>query len=57
MLLYSCMRLATASPHAIGMLYVSATARGCSCSIIRKDSSKGGIEVEEMFVDRLVKAN
>jgi hypothetical protein len=38
------------------MLYVSAIAGGCS--IVRKDSSRGGAEVaEETFVDRLVKAN
>jgi len=53
---YSRTRLATASPHAIGMLYVSAVARGCS--IVGKDSSRGGAEVaKETFVDRLVKAN
>ena len=55
-LLYSRTRLAIASPYAIGMLYVSAIAGGCS--IVRKDSSRGGAEVaEETFVDRLVKAN
>jgi hypothetical protein len=49
---YSRTRLATASPHAIGILCVSAVARG---SIVRKDSSKGSIE--ETFVDKLVEAN
>jgi hypothetical protein len=56
-LLYSYTRLAIASPHAIGMLYVLAVAISCSCLIVRKDSSKGGAKVEETFVDRLVKAN
>jgi hypothetical protein len=50
--LYSRTQLATASPHAIGILCVLAVARG---SIIRKDSSKGS--VKETFVDKLVKAN
>ena len=46
-LLYSCTRLATASPYAIGILLVLA--------VVRKDSSEGS--VKETFVDKLVKAN
>jgi hypothetical protein len=53
-LLYSCTRLAIASPYATSILYVLAIA---SCSIVGKDSSKSSIKVEEAFVDRLVEAN
>jgi hypothetical protein len=54
--LYSRMRLATASPYAIGILCVLAIAKGYS--IVGKDSSKGGVKVvKETFVDKLVKAN
>jgi hypothetical protein len=52
-LLYSRTRLAIASPYITGILCVLAVARGCL--IVGKDSSKGNIE--ETFVDRLVKAN
>jgi hypothetical protein len=50
---YSRIRLAIASPYITGILCVSAVARGCL--IVGKDSSEGN--VEETFVDRLVKAN
>jgi len=50
---YSRTRLATASPHTTGILCVLAVARGYL--IVGKDSSKGNIE--ETFVDRLIKAN
>jgi hypothetical protein len=56
-LLYSRTRLAIASPYAIGILCILAIAKGRGCLIIRKDSSKSGIEVEETFANRLVKAN
>jgi hypothetical protein len=52
-LLYSHTRLAIASPYAIGILCVSAVARGCS--MVGKDSSRGS--VEETFVNRLIEAN
>jgi len=54
---YSCTRLAIASPHAIGILYISAVAKSRGYSIVRKDSSKSSIKVEETFVDKLVEAN
>jgi hypothetical protein len=56
-LLYSRTRLATASPYAIGILYVLAIARGYSCLIVRKDLSKSNIKVKETFVNKLIKAN
>jgi hypothetical protein len=59
-LLYSCTRLAIASPYAISILYVLAIAKGKSYLIIKKDSSKGDIKAEvakEPFVNKLVKAN
>jgi len=36
------------------MLYVSAVAKSGGCSMVGKDSSRCGAEVEEAFVDRLV---
>jgi hypothetical protein len=51
--LYSCIRLAIASPYIIGILCVSAVARGCL--IVRKDLSKDS--VKGLFVDKLVEAN
>jgi hypothetical protein len=51
--LYSCTRLAIASPYITSILCVLAIARGYS--MVRKDSSEGN--VKETFVDRLVKAN
>jgi hypothetical protein len=54
-LLYSRTRLAIASHHAIGMLYVLAIAKSGGYLIVRKDSSRGN--VKETFVDKLVKAN
>ena len=56
-LLYSCTRLAIASPYAIGILYVLAIAKGGGYSIVKKDSSKSSIKVKEAFVNKLVKAN
>ena len=56
-LLYSRTRLATASPYAIGILCVLAVAKGGGYSMVGKDLSRSGIEVEETFVDRLVEAN
>jgi len=52
-LLYSRTRLAIASPYTTSILCVLAVAGGCL--MVRKDSSEGN--VEETFVDRLVKAN
>jgi hypothetical protein len=52
-LLYSRTRLAIASPHITGILCVLAVARGYL--MVGKDSSEGN--VEETFIDRLVKAN
>jgi hypothetical protein len=46
-----------ASPYEIGILYVLAIAKGRGYLIVRKDSSKGNIEVKEMFVNKLVEAN
>jgi hypothetical protein len=54
---YSRTRLATASPYAIGILCVLAVAKGGGCSMVGKDLSKSGVEVEETFADRLVEAN
>jgi len=59
-LLYSCTRLAIASPYAIGILYVLAIAKSEGYSIIGKDSSKGNIKAKvakEPFVDKLIEAN
>jgi hypothetical protein len=56
-LLCSRIRLAMASPYEIGILYVLAIAKGRGYLIVRKDSSKGNIEVKEMFVNKLVEAN
>jgi hypothetical protein len=53
-LLYSCMQLAIASPYATSILCVLAVA---SYLIVGKDSSKGGVEVEETFIDSLIEAN
>ena len=55
--LYSCTQLAIASPYTIGILYVLAIAKGGGYSIVKKDSSKSGVNVEKAFVDKLVEAN
>jgi hypothetical protein len=61
-LLNSRTRLATASPHAIGILYALVIARGYS--IIREGEGSGGSgvplleeEVKEIFVEKLVEAS
>ena len=56
-LLYSYTQLAIISPYKVSILCVLAIAKGGGYLIVRKDSSKGSIEVKEAFVDRLLKAN
>jgi hypothetical protein len=58
----SCTRLATALPHAIGILYVLVVAGGCLTVGEGEGSSGSGVllleeEVEEMFMEKLVEAS